>query len=122
MQITPEEKRQIERLQRSSSITNLSESVLRSLDEETVSRLMSAFLYLKSSGHPDADFAKFIGTKELWGTLTIGLNVMGAFIPAMLFDSEFRSLVMKAGINKGSEVGGKVAATKVADTLDKKLP
>jgi hypothetical protein len=120
MQITAEEKRQIERLEDSTSVTNLSDSVLRGLDQGTVSRLIAAFLYLKSSGHPDADFAKFIGTKELWGTLTIGLNVMGAFIPAMLFDTEFRSLVMKAGIKKGSEVSGKVAANKIGETLEKK--
>ncbi len=119
MKITAEEKRQIAKLERSSSITNLSESVLRGLDESTIARLMAAFLYLKSTGHADADFAKFIGTRELWGTLTIGLNVMGAFIPAMLFDTEFRSLVMKAGISKGSEVGGRVATTKIVETTRK---
>lgn len=120
MKVSNDEKLQIDRLEVSPSIMNLSQSVLRGLDEDTIARLMAAFLYLKSGGHPDSDFAKFIGTKEFWGTLTIGLNVMGAFIPAMLFDDEFRSLVMKAGINKGSEIGGKIAASKYGESLEKK--
>jgi hypothetical protein len=97
MDITPNEKTQIERLQNSRSISKLSNSILRSLDEDTVSRLISAFLYLKARRHPDSDFAKFLGAKELMGTLTIGLNMMSAFIPAMIFDKEFRTLVMKLG-------------------------
>lgn len=112
MKITKDEKILIDKLEQSPSIINLSQSLLRGLDEDTVARLMSAFLYLKANGHHDSEFAKFIATKELWGTLTIGLNVVGAFIPAMLFDKEFRALVMKAGVNKSVEIGGKFVASR----------
>lgn len=110
MKITHQERAQISKLEVSPSITNLSESILRSLDEDTISRLTSAFLYLTSNAHPYSDFAKFISKKELWGTLSLGLNVMGAVLPAMLFDKEFRVLALKAGMTKGSEVGGKYMA------------
>jgi hypothetical protein len=118
MKVDDQEKMQINRLERSTSIRNLAESVLKGLDEETVSRLMAAFLYLKSNGHPDSDFAKFIAKKELWGTLSIGLNVMGAFIPAILFDSEFRNLVMKVGINVGGQIGTKMAVKKYSEKAE----
>ncbi|MHB1908813.1 MAG: hypothetical protein ACYCQJ_08060 [Nitrososphaerales archaeon] len=119
MKITKDEKIEIDRLEQSPSIINLSQSVLRGLDEDTVARLMSAFLYLKANNRPDSEFAKFMATKELWGTLTIGLNVMGAFIPAMLCDKEFRALVMKAGINKSGEIGVKFVASKFGEMGEK---
>jgi hypothetical protein len=96
----------------------LAESVLRGLDEETISKLMAAFLYLKSNGHPDSDFGKFIAKKELWGTLAIGLNVIGAFIPAILFDAEFRNLVMKVGINTSGQIGTKIAVKKYSEKAE----
>jgi hypothetical protein len=118
MKVTDQEKMQVNRLEKSASIVNLAESVLRGLDEETISKLLAAFLYLKSNGHPDGDFAKFIGKKELWGTLAIGLNVMGAFVPAILFDAEFRNLVMKVGINTGSQIGAKVAVKRYSEKAE----
>lgn len=118
MKIDDQEKSQINRLERSASIMNLAESVSRGLDDETISRILAAFLYLKSNGHPDSDFGKFIAKKELWGTLAIGLNVMGAFIPAILFDSEFRNLVMKVGINTGGQIGTKMAVRKYSEKAE----
>jgi hypothetical protein len=116
LKVTDEEVAQIKRLARSSSVLGLSDAVLRGLDEYTLSRIIAGYLYFKSNGRPDKDFAMYLGTKEIWSTLTIGLNVMGAVIPALLFDKEFRTLVMKTGINKGSEIGSKAVSSKVAST------
>jgi hypothetical protein len=116
MKITDSEVNQVKRLSRSASVLSITEAVQRSLDEETLSRIIASFLYFKSNGKPDKDFVEYIGTKELWNTLAIGLNVMGAFLPALIFDKEFRVLAMKSGINKGLELGSKAASSKVAET------
>ena len=98
----------------------MSDAVLKNLNEATLARIIAGYLYMKSNGRPDKDFATYLATKELWDTLAIGLNVMGAVIPAMIFDKEFRMLAIKTGINKGSEIGSKTVEKKVATTdLDK---
>ena len=102
MKITDDEVRQAKRLARSNSVLSISNAVLRSLDQTTLSRIIAGYLYFKSNGRPDKDFALYLATKEIWSTLTISLNVMGAFVPSMIFDKEFRSLVVKTGINMGS--------------------
>ncbi|MGI0092326.1 MAG: hypothetical protein ACREBS_11515, partial [Nitrososphaerales archaeon] len=91
MKVTDSEAEQIKRLARSNWVLGISDAVLRSLDDETLSRLIAGYLYVKANGRPDKDFATFLATKELWSTLAIGLNVMGAVIPAMIFDKEFRT-------------------------------
>ncbi len=116
MEVTDEEIRQIKRLSRSNWVLGISDAVLRSLDQTTISRMMAAYLYFKANGRQDKDFIGFITTKELWSTATIGLNVMGAVLPAMIFDKEFRILAMKTGMNKGSEIAGKAMEKKIAKT------
>lgn len=111
---------QIKRLAKSNWVLGISDSVLRSLDESTLSRMMAGYLYFKSNGRQDKDFLGYITKKELWSTATIGLNVMGAVLPAMIFDKEFRMLAVKTGMSKGSEIASKMTQKKVASTdLDK---
>jgi hypothetical protein len=105
---------QIKRLANSTSIRGLSDAVIRSLDESSLSRIIAGYLYLKANRRPDKDFATYLATKELWSTLSIGLNVMGAILPAMIFDKEFRTLALKTGLNKGSEIGSKTFQKKMA--------
>lgn len=115
MDITDEETKQIRRLSNSTSIRNLTTAIHKSLDEETLSRVISSYLYFKSNGRSDKDFATYLGTAELWNTLAIGLNVMGAALPALIFDKEFRVLAMKTGLNKGIEIGSKMTESKVSE-------
>jgi hypothetical protein len=116
LKVKGEEIGQIKRLSKSNWVLGLSDAVLKSLDEPTVSRMMSAYLYFKSNGRPNKDFLGYIATKELWSTMAIGLNVLGAAIPAMIFDKEFRTLAMKTGVNKGLEMVSKSMPKKVAKT------
>jgi len=121
VKVTDSEVEQIKRLSESSSIKNLSSVVLKSLSPDTLSRIVAGFLYLKSSGRSDKDFATYLATKETWDTLAIGLNIMGALIPAMIFDKEFRVLAMKTGLNKGMEVGSGIALSKISESDTKKI-
>ena len=114
MKVTDEEDSQIKRLSDSSSIASLSSAIMQGLNEDSISRIIASFLYFKSNGRPDKDFVTYLGTKEIWTTLTIGLNVMGALVPALIFDKEFRVLVLKTGISKGIEIGSKVGPAKIA--------
>jgi hypothetical protein len=116
LKVTDSEINQIKRLSKSNWVLGISDSVLRSLDKKTLSRIMSGYLYMKSSGRPDKDFVGYLAMKELWSTATIGINVMAAVIPAMLFDNEFRTLAMKTGMSKGSEIGAKTIQKKIAST------
>jgi hypothetical protein len=120
LKTTDAEVRQIRRLAASNSIVGLSDAVIRSLDESSMAKIIAGFLYMKANGRPDKDFATYLATRELWSTLSIGLNVMGAILPAMIFDKEFRTLAMKTGFNKGSEIGSKSFQKKMATTsIDK---
>ncbi|HZW56232.1 MAG TPA: hypothetical protein VFF30_08095 [Nitrososphaerales archaeon] len=119
MEITDDETWQIRRLSNSTSVRNLSEAIHKSLDEETISRIISSYLYFKSNGRPDKDFAAYLGTNELRNTLAIALNVIGAMLPALIFDKEFRVLAMKTGLNKGIEIGSKMTEGKVAEAPTK---
>jgi hypothetical protein len=116
MKVTEDEIAQIKRLSRSNWVIGIADSVLKSLDRQTVSKMMSGYLYFKSNGRPDKDFVGYVTKKELWSTVAIGLNVMSAVIPAMLFDKEFRTLAMKTGMSKGSEIASKTMQKKVAQT------
>ena len=114
MKITEEEVAQARSVAKSRSVQNISDRVLRSLDEPSLSMIIAAFLFLKSHGRSDKDFITFLTTKEIWSTLTIALNVSAAAIPAMLFDMEFRTLAIKAAMNAGVERGAKIATQKTA--------
>lgn len=120
MKITNDEAAQIKRFAGSSSIRNLALAAMRSLDERSISKIVASYLYFKSSGRPDSDFVGYVGTKEIWSTLAIGLNVAGAFLPAFILDKEFRILVVKTGINKGLEIGSKAASSRISRIPAKK--
>jgi hypothetical protein len=116
LKVRDEELAQIKRLSKSNWVLGISDAVLRSLDRTTLSKMMGGYLYFKSKGRPDKDFLGYLTKKELWSTVSIGLNVMGAVIPAMIFDKEFRILAMKTGMSKGSEIASKAMQKQVAKT------
>jgi hypothetical protein len=120
LKVTDEEVAQINRLSRSNWILGISDSVLRSLDRETLAKMTGGYLYFTANGRSQKDFIGYVTKKELWATAAIGLSVMSAVIPAMLFDKEFRVLAMKTGLSKGSEIVSRTVQKKVAQTdLDK---
>ncbi|MHB8568217.1 MAG: hypothetical protein ACYC7D_09160 [Nitrososphaerales archaeon] len=116
MKVSEDEISQIKRLAESSSIKNLSAAVSGSLSEDALTKIVASYLYFKSRGRSDRDFVSYLGIKETWETLAIGLNIMGALVPALIFDKEFRILAMKTGINKGLELGSKAALSKVSQS------
>jgi hypothetical protein len=116
LKVTDAEITQINRLSRSNWVIGIADSVLRSLDRETLAKMIGGYLYFKSNGRSEKDFIGYMTKKELWATAAIGLNVMSAVIPALLFDKEFRMLAMKTGLSKGSEIASKTAQKKVAQT------
>jgi hypothetical protein len=86
--------KEIKRLSQKKSLRKLSRVILEDLDRDTISRMMSAYLVLKANGHTDPDVIKYLTTKETKRALKIGFGAAGTVLPALLTDSEFRSLVM----------------------------
>ena len=107
MNVTDEEVAQIKRLSRSNWILGIADSVLGSLSREILVKMISSCLYFTENGRSQKDFIDYMTKKELRATAAIGLNVMSAVIPAILFDKEFRTLAMKTGFSKGSEIASK---------------
>ncbi len=116
MNVTDEEVAQIKRLSRSNWILGIADSVLGSLDREILAKMISSCLYFTENGRSQKDFIDYMTKKELRATAAMGLNVMSAVIPAILFDKEFRTLAMKTGLSKGSEIASKITQKKVAQT------
>jgi hypothetical protein len=76
------------------------------LDRDTLAELLSSYLYFRSKGKTNADFALFMITKRFGKGVTISMNVILALIPGLLFDKAFRSVILtvvlrSVGLGKG---------------------
>ncbi|GEM_PF-2075070 len=110
MEITPSDVDSIRRLSRKRAVKRISSTLLKKLNPEMLARLMAAYIVLKSNGHPDSDFVKYLVAKESRSIfLGIGFNLLVALSSSLLSDSEFRklcySLVAK---NRGAGGGDRV--------------
>jgi hypothetical protein len=92
--VTDNDVREIERISRKGSIQKLSNTLLKDLNRDILSRMISSYMVLKANGHPDSDFAKYLTTKETKKVLKLGFGAAGTLLPSLLTDGEFRSLVM----------------------------
>jgi hypothetical protein len=92
--LTEEDVREITRISQKKSIQRVSKTVLGDLDRDMLSRMISAYMVLKANGHTDSDFIKYLTTKETRKVLKLGFGAVGALLPSLLTDGEFRSLVM----------------------------
>jgi hypothetical protein len=84
----------------------LADSILLSLDRNTLAELLASYLYLRSKGRTNGDFALFVITKRFGKAVTIAMNVILALIPGLLFDRAFRSVILtvvlrSVGMGKG---------------------
>jgi len=89
---------EIQELASSASFLRLADSLLLSLDRDTLAEFIAAYLYFKSKGRTPADFGLFLVTKRFGKATTIAINVIAALIPGLLFDKAFRSVVWAAGM------------------------
>ena len=84
---------EIQRLSSSPSFLRLADSILLSLDRDTLAELLASYLYFRSKGRTNGDFALFVITKKFGKGVTIAMNVILALIPGLLFDKAFRSVI-----------------------------
>jgi hypothetical protein len=92
--LSNEDVRNIDRIARKKPIQKISNAVLEDLDRDSLARMISAYMVLKANGHTDADFLKYLTTKETKKVLKLGFGAAGAMLPSLLTDGEFRSLIM----------------------------
>ena len=85
------------------------------MDRDTLAELLAAYLYFKSKGRTSGDFALFVVTKKFGKGVTIAMNVIVALIPGLLFDKEFRSVILAAVIRS---VGKREGPSKSAMSKD----
>jgi hypothetical protein len=88
--------REIKRLSSSPSFLRLADSILASMDRDTLAEALAGYAYFRSEERSNLDFALYFATRRFGKTLTIGINLIAALIPGLLFDKEFRSVIFAA--------------------------
>jgi hypothetical protein len=88
---------EIRKLSTSPSFLKLSDSILKNLDRDTLSELLAGYLYFKSNGRSNSDFAFFIATHKFSKVATITMSVLAVILPGLILDKAFRSVVFRAG-------------------------
>jgi len=63
------------------------------MDRDTLAELLAGYTYFRSEERSNLDFVLYFATRRFGKTLTIGINVIAALIPGLLFDKEFRSVI-----------------------------
>jgi hypothetical protein len=112
---TSEQTEQIEKLSSSPAVRAFCAKILESLDEEQVSRIIAAFLYLRAKGGSEKDLLKYLAKFEPIDILNIGLNTLGGGISAFFKEEELRHLLLKAGMNKLLELAVSVFKKKISE-------
>ena len=104
--------RELESFSSSESMLRLVDA-LRGLDRETLSQVISAYLYFRSKGRSDRDFLEFILKKRLPATAMMALTLLGAVLPGLISDAKFRSVFIGAvsSVVRGRSDGSRRAQT-----------
>ncbi len=84
----------IQRLGSSRYFLDLADSILSSLDRESLAELIAAFFYLKSKGKTDTQIANFLIARKTSKILQLTVSVLFAALPGMISDNEFRALIL----------------------------
>jgi hypothetical protein len=85
------------------------------LDRITLAEFLAGYFYFKSKGKTNGDFALFVTTKKFGKVVTIAMHVIVALIPGLLFDKEFRSVILAAATRS---VGKRKGVSKSATSKD----
>jgi hypothetical protein len=96
---TEQDINELERLSSSGSMLRLVDA-LRGLDRETVSQLLSAYLYFRSEGRPNKEFLDYLLRRRLYSLVTVLFTLVPAVAPGLLFDGKFRSLLLGAALSR----------------------
>ncbi|HME19328.1 MAG TPA: hypothetical protein VKF15_06320, partial [Nitrososphaerales archaeon] len=81
----------------------MADSVLTSFDRDTLADFLASYLYFKSKGRTNSDFAFFIMTKKFGKAISIAMSIASALILGLLFDKAFRSVVLAAAMKSVGE-------------------
>ena len=84
----------------------LADSILASVDRDTLAEILACYAYFRSEERPNLDFALYFATRRFGKTLKLGINVIAALIPGLLLDKEFRFVIFAAA-SKSKSVGSK---------------
>ena len=98
MKVSSSDSAEIQKLSSSLSFLKLADSILQNLDRDTLAEFLAGYLYLKSKGRSNNDFAFFVATKKFSKVAIITMNVLAALIPRLLLDKEFRLTIFGAGM------------------------
>ena len=98
MKLSSSDVADIQRLSSSPSFLKLADSILTDLDRDTLAEFIAAYLYFKSKGRANTDFAFFIVAKKFSKVVSLAMNVLGAMIQGLLLDKEFRSVIFDAAM------------------------
>jgi hypothetical protein len=83
----------IQRLGSSLHFLKLAESILNSLDRETLSEMMAAYFYMKSKGKRDREIFNFIITRKTIKVVYLALNALLSCVPGLISDDQFRAVI-----------------------------
>jgi hypothetical protein len=84
----------------------LADSILASFDRDTLAEFLAGYLYFKSKGRTNGDFAFFVVTKKFGKGVRIAMHVIAALAPGLLFDKAFRSVILTAAMKSARERKG----------------
>ena len=84
------------RLSASPSFLRLADCLLANLDRATLSELLADYLFLKSRGESDKDFALFLVATKPGKIIRMSAGILSALIQGFVLDGEFRSLIIGA--------------------------
>ena len=91
-----EDSQEITKLFKASSpyFIKLADTLVKSVDRETLAELIAGDLYFRSTGRNEGDFAQYLLTKKL----DVVMRMLGSCIPVVVSglvkDREFRSLIV----------------------------
>ena len=90
---------EVERLDRdlvfSPTFLKLADSILKGLDRRTAGELLAGYLYFRSSGRSDTDYARYLLTNRLEVILRVIGNSLPILIPAVFSDRQLRTLIIE---------------------------
>jgi hypothetical protein len=96
LKLSNSDAREIQRLASSPSFLRLADSILASIDRDMLAESLAGYTYFRSEERSNLDFVLYLATRRFGKTLTMGINIVAALVPGLVFDKEFRSLIFGA--------------------------
>ncbi len=91
---------EIKKLLSSPHYLKLADSILTKVDRNTLAEIIAGYLYFKSKGRKDSEFARFIMAEKFPEILFIAMQIgIPVILPALITDKKFRSLILDAAIS-----------------------